>query len=490
MITATNLVEDRIWLEKLLYYMMEQEQLDYCYTFHNMETLATREPFATIGMMPVPMAVQVDDTDRLRLLCYYPMFEKVPFKAQLAMLRHEAIHIIDGHVGTIGLELREQYGQLLANMAMDVYVNQKIDIQPLLDCGFRPLTIELFGLPPDLSSREYAELLSQNKKAQEFLEQAERTGGIRVIVQSVDGRGNADKADNGDGGRNGNDGDNAADIGEQPQFTEVFDVSKKDAARIDNAVQSIRKSVEDVLQSKGKEWGRGFCGADYKESVEALQRQSTVPWYYYIRMAETAARADIVTPTRRRLSRRHETHLGRIRRYGLEVAFMIDTSGSMGSDELSLVDAELRGLHTRGAHIMVIHSDAAVAQIHEYSPYQPLTEFYGRGGTDFSEALLAVRQLPIRPGLFIGYTDGYGGVEMYVERVQQERGAAWYDAYVAQHPRANPDGIDTLWLLPEDAMEPEEFTRDIVPWGDVVVVPKPKHGKVVTNGRQDQGQVA
>jgi len=153
---------------------------------------------------------------------------------------------------------------------------------------------------------------------------------------------------------------------------------------------------------------------------------------------------------------------------------MVDTSGSMGEEQLRLVDPELRGLHTRGAHITVIHCDTEVAKIHDYSPHQSLCEFHGRGGTEFSAALLKMRELYPKPGLFIGYTDGWGGVERYAEVVCNEFGVKWYDDFIAREPTVSPDGVDSLWLIPEGCMDPDEFHRSVVPWGNVVVVPAEK----------------
>ena len=460
---------------------METEQLDFCYTFHNIETLAVREPFAFTGDNPVPMGVALDpDTDRIILLCYYPLVSRLPFDARLAMLKHEAIHIIDGHLGSLGVELRAEYGDALTGVAMDIYVNMKFDHKPLLDAGMGLMTIERFGFPADLSSRDYAELLKQRQNSGKgdcdfpdtYIVGDGAGGDSGMMDQSgypADGPSPTDPQ----AGTSGNSGDDFTGKG-QYRATEVFDITEKEASQADQATAEVRESVDSSLKAEEKAWGRGFQGSDYEESIEASKRESQVPWSYYVRMMETSHRADVVVPTRRRLSRRSPFHLGRIRRYGLEVVFMVDTSGSMGEEQLRLVDPELRGLHARGAHITVIHCDTNVAKVHEYSPHQSLCEFHGRGGTEFSAAFLQMRELFPRPGLFIGYTDGYGGIESYAQVIREERGAAWYDSFTAREPMMSPDGVDTLWLIPEGCMDPDDFHRTVVPWGNVVVVPAEK----------------
>jgi len=162
--------------------------------------------------------------------------------------------------------------------------------------------------------------------------------------------------------------------------------------------------------------------------------------------------------------------MGRIRKNGLDVVFLVDTSGSMGERELKLVEPELRGLHARGAHILVIHCDAAVAKVEEYSPYKGLEEFHGRGGTDYSDALMYLRDMHPRPSFLVGFTDGWGGIERYKQIITTERNALWWDDYVASHPEESPDGIPSLWVIPEGCMSLTEFKQRIVPWGTAVIV--------------------
>ena len=249
--------EDRAWLEALLYYLMETEQLDYCYTFHNLETLAVREPFAFTGDLPVPMGVTLDpDTDRIVLLCYYPFVSRLPFDAKLAMLKHEAIHIIDGHLGSLGVELRNEYGPALANVAADIYVNQKFDHEPLLKAGLELMTIERFGFPAELSSRDYAELLRQR--------QYSGKGDCDVPDTYIVGDGQGGKAgmldQNGNpingpaptdpqAGSSGKSGDDFTGKG-QYRATEVFDITDKEAAQADQATAEIRESIASSLKAE------------------------------------------------------------------------------------------------------------------------------------------------------------------------------------------------------------------------------------------------
>jgi hypothetical protein len=142
----------------------------------------------------------------------------------------------------------------------------------------------------------------------------------------------------------------------------------------------------------------------------------------------------------------------------------------MGAEELKLVDPELRGMHARGAHITVIHSDAGVSKVHRYHPGEPLQNFFGRGGTDYSDALGYISQMHPRPRYVVGFTDGYGSIGTYRSNIIKERGQNWWDEYISSNPEKSPDGFRTMWLLPEGCMPAEDFKRNIVPWGTVVIV--------------------
>ena len=476
-------VKSRRWLEDLLYYLMKSS-IDYVYVFHNLETLATNQPFAFSGSgptaLPIPAAILMDRTTmRLTLAVYYPIISRLSYRGQIAVLKHEAVHIMDGHFSSYGLRLMDQYGRELTNLAMDCYVNAKpFSVkngtvertigQVLEEVGMYPATIEKFGLPPGLSSEEYAELLKDNPKA--------ATAKAHIVGEGE--LGDVEPMDP-QAGQPGKPGEDFTGKG-QYRPIEVFELSKEEATQADQATRDIVHNVSEALAAHNeaeleeKGWGRGFGGSDAEEFITAAKRPATVPWFYYLRAAETRNRAEIVTPTRRRLSRRSPFHFGRVRRYGLEVAFMVDTSGSMDKAQLQLVDPELRGLHCRGAHVIVIHCDACVAKVETYSPFESLERFHGRGGTEFSDALFKVRELYPRPGLFVGFTDGYGGIESYAQTIRKERGAAWYDEFVSRKPGISPDGIETLWLIPEGSMDPKEFTKTIVPWGTVIVVPTVK----------------
>ena len=452
----------RQWITDLIFLLLKNEEYEYAFTFHGLSVVSVNRPFAMYNGIPIPAAVCLSDTMKITVLIYYPLVSRLSHQSQLAILKHELLHVVEGHMSSYGMRLTEDYGQEIANIGKDLYVNQRLsnaEVQGMAADGFPLYMIETYGFPKGLSSEQYCQLF-QDGVSNGTIERPE--AGVKTLTE-------ADGVPSGTPGSPGDDFDGKG----QMRPTEVFDVTKNESLIADQATRELIHGVTETLEARGKEWrqARGFGGSDRDAFVEASKRHSQVPWHYFLRVMESKQRTEEVVPTRSRLSRRCSHHMGRVRRNGLDVAFMVDTSGSMGGSQLRLVDAELRGMSARGAHITVIHCDAHVAKVEEYSPFMTMERFHGRGGTDFSPALLYTWDMYPSPSMFVGFTDGAGGIEAYVEKVRESYGDEWYDEFAARKPSTTPDGIEAIWLIPEDCMTPEAFTENICPWGQVLVVP-------------------
>lgn len=108
----------------------------------------------------------------------------------------------------------------------------------------------------------------------------------------------------------------------------------------------------------------------------------------------------------------------------IEVAVVVDTSGSMGQQELQVALSEIDGLlRASPTALRVMSCDAkvhATGKVNRVSEVAKLLK--GGGGTDFRPAFEALR--PHRPGVTIFVTDGYGPA-----------------------PETQPAWTDTIWLL-------------------------------------------
>lgn len=126
----------------------------------------------------------------------------------------------------------------------------------------------------------------------------------------------------------------------------------------------------------------------------------------------------------------------------VEVAVVMDTSGSIDDEQAALILSEVQGVLSAlgGARVTFLSADAAVSgRVRTHSLRTIKEHVRGGGGTDFRPALaeLATETRP-RPSVVVYATDGYGPA-----------------------PEEPPRGMDVIWLLTPDGRPPCD-------WGQVV----------------------
>jgi predicted metal-dependent peptidase len=109
-----------------------------------------------------------------------------------------------------------------------------------------------------------------------------------------------------------------------------------------------------------------------------------------------------------RLSRRHlwrGSFLPGQEKTGLDLAVVIDESGSISQEELSEFMGEVAGIINSGvAHITLVFHDAEIQSIQEYKESKPLLPFKGGGGTLFAPVCEWANN--IQPDGIVWLTDG------------------------------------------------------------------------------------
>lgn len=161
---------------------------------------------------------------------------------------------------------------------------------------------------------------------------------------------------------------------------------------------------------------RGRLPAGWQRWARELL-EPTVDWRQVLSGAvrEAAAWAGgAVDYTYRRPSRRTPAMRGvvlpSLRRPLPRVAIVIDTSGSMGEDDLAAALGEvtgvLREVGVRGNRVAVLACDADVQTVARVTSAEQVT-LAGGGGTDMVVGINAARALPDRPNIIIVLTDGH-----------------------------------------------------------------------------------
>ncbi|WP_078910084.1 VWA-like domain-containing protein [Streptomyces sp. NRRL S-87] len=162
---------------------------------------------------------------------------------------------------------------------------------------------------------------------------------------------------------------------------------------------------------------RGTLPAGWQRWAQEVL-EPTVDWRTALAGAvreATAWAAGAVDYTYRRPSRRTPALGGRVvlpslRRPLPRVAIVIDTSGSMGEEELGAALGEvtgvLREVGLHGNRVAVLACDADVHAVARVTSTDQV-ELAGGGGTDMRVGIRAARALPDRPDVVVVLTDGY-----------------------------------------------------------------------------------
>ncbi|MBK6929885.1 MAG: hypothetical protein IPH12_03120 [Saprospirales bacterium] len=192
--------------------------------------------------------------------------------------------------------------------------------------------------------------------------------------------------------------------------------------------------LDSLLRTAHQRTSAHAWGALPGEVRELLEKQllraaPAFPWRLVLRLfAESAARTRLRN-TIKRPSKRYGTVPGLHIRRRQRLLVAIDTSGSIGQDDLQGFFNEIFHLWRAGAQVNLLETDTRVYRQYPYKGSTPEL-VTGRGGTDFNDALEhANRECP--DGL-IFFTDGY-----------------------ADKPRVRPR-VPVLWVITRRGLEPRQ----------------------------------
>ena len=177
---------------------------------------------------------------------------------------------------------------------------------------------------------------------------------------------------------------------------------------------ALRRHAAEAMRAHQR--ARGTLPAGWKRWADEVL-EPVVDWRRVLAGAVREAVAwagGAVDYTYRRPSRRSAALRGvvlpSLRRPLPSVAIVIDTSGSMGEDDLEVAMAEvtgvLREVGVGGNRVSVLACDADVHAVTRVTSAQQVT-LAGGGGTDMRTGIERALALPERPGIVIVITDGF-----------------------------------------------------------------------------------
>lgn len=388
-----------------------------------------------LGMIPreAPGLGTFGVTKRAILLWDPEMADKWTVKEIAAVLVHEVGHLLRDHEGrgTMG-----GYDHRLFNWAGDLEINDDLvkakwtlpggALQPSdMNTGKHGYIVpSTFGLKDGMTAEYYyTELRKQARAAQKM---AAKAGG----QQGDEGEGgNGDKPTAGGGWCGSAAG---REVPGEPQGDKG-----PQSGRGPGDLERMRHETAEAIKEAAQK-SRGSIPGGWLRWAEEQLKPSKIPWQTKLARACRRAltyKAGAVDYTYAKPSRRiwgmgvgpGKPLLPSMRAPIPNVAVVVDTSGSMGADELMRGVTEIRAiLLATGSPIQFIACDADVhvsnQAVNDWRQLRTLLK--GGGGTDFRPAFDNAEKLKVRPDVLVFVTDGMGPA-----------------------PDVAPVGFHTIWLL-------------------------------------------
>jgi len=216
----------------------------------------------------------------------------------------------------------------------------------------------------------------------------------------------------------------------------------------------VKQAAEDIRRYAQK--GRGNLPKDLVDAAEAAMGPAKIPWSRILhhKMSRTMNKIksgmsdySMARMHRHQFARGDDIIRPGMVAYELEVMFVLDTSGSMGDEEVGAALRETVGVMKELdiTEVLFMQADAAVNVEPNYLRVRDLQnlEIRGRGGTDFRPAIAYAERMNRRkPDLLIYLTDGDGTA-----------------------PNIKPRGFEVIWCV-----VPSYQRKPPAPWGQTVFV--------------------
>ena len=274
---------------------------------------------------------------------------------KMGLLKHELLHIAFGHLTSFSSFSNKK----LANVAMDMEINQYIEDSWLPEGGIRIEDYEDLKLDKKAGCRYYYDQL------------------LRL----------QDEKDK--NGTTGNDAmdkllDNVAsgDIPDHSTWEEFEDMTDAEKKLIEKQVQKILQDAKEQTVKK-----RGNVPGEIEGLI--VVEEFTAPkfdWKGYLRRFTGVSTKVFTKKIRRKENRRYEDNPGLKIKMRQHMLLAIDTSGSVSDTELAEFMNEIHHIYKVGVDITVVQCDTSIKSIEPYKGKNEIS-ILGRGGTEFDPVL-------------------------------------------------------------------------------------------------------
>ena len=313
-------------------------------------------------------------------------------KHQMGLLKHELLHIAFGHLVSFGSFRNKK----LANVAMDMEINQYIDPDYLPDGGIDINNYEDLNLDKKAGCRYYYDKLQQLKDEKD----KDGTCGNEEMDKLLD------NIDNGE-------------VPDHSTWEEFDNLSEAEKKLIEKQIQKVLSDAKEQTIKK-----RGNVPGEIEGLI--VIEEITKPkfdWRGYIRRFTGISTKVFTKKIRRKENRRFSDNPGLKIKMKQHMLLAIDTSGSVSDAELTEFMNEIHHIYKAGVDITIVQCDTSINSIEEYKGKFEL-HVKGRGGTEFDPVLEYYNANQKKYTSLVYFTDG--------------------ECYTSVRPKSN-----VLWVLSE-----------------------------------------
>jgi predicted metal-dependent peptidase len=290
-------------------------------------------------------------------------WDKLTPDQRIGLLKHEILHIAFFHI----TDYDHLSDKMIANIAMDIEINQYIDSIFLPPGPQLPEVYPELNLEPKKGTKYYYDKLMEAKEnpgtcpnLDKMIECNEKgEGGITV---SINGKGEVEVK--------------LPDHGTWEEFDNLDEATKK---LIKTQTEHILKEVVDQVTKS-----RGTIPGEMAEIIDKISKLNPPKfnWRAYVRRFVGGSVKTFTKMSRQKPNFRFIENPGLKHKEKRHILVAVDTSGSVSTNELIEFLHEIHHISRSGTEVTLIQCDTAISHIGKFDPKKDF-EIHGRGGTSF-----------------------------------------------------------------------------------------------------------
>ena len=268
------------------------------------------------------------------------------------LILHELKHIAFFHP----TEFKHLKDKEIANIAMDIEINQKIpkDLLPPTDCILEKF--ESYGLHPNEGTNVYYEKLLQQK---DKMKESQSPIGAMIDL----GNGEQVKKPN-------------------HKWDDFENISETQKKMVVKQIEGIILEIAEQLKNRGSLPYEVQILLDKYKNIEPAKFN----WKAYVRRFIGTSAKGIVKKTKRKRSKRFEHDFGMKLEFFSHILLAIDSSASVSDAEIQEFMNEIHHMYKTGHEFTLVFADTTMQEPIRYKPNIPIV-IKKRGGTDFNEVV-------------------------------------------------------------------------------------------------------